>query len=246
MAALTKPIHMLVNRPGYRPIVTRPSTQWRYGPFYVDALVDNGTATSVDLTTHDAWYGDIGARQAYSLTDGSTTKVQATVHIEWISVLFLRGEFTELDANTKDHVHEPATEMYIEATVAGGTEKYGLIGAMREAIAPSGAATTVAATTIQHAMLQGGRRLLDFPVRINLEVDQLWLKSIADVALGADEPVKVVLGGILLPKSANVPGAISGASCAPDTKEGTSFTLNEIRNVEATSLQLLSQDWLKS
>lgn len=203
-----------------RPVLNVPSAQWCAGPFTLDASIANGAATSVDLTTHDAWFGDVQTRQAYGLVDGSTTKVKALVQIEAVELWILDGSMPQLDIDTKDNLLLTATAPYIQANVGGTVRNIPLLGAMTELIQLV-QVTQAAAANGERGFLKGRPLLLGSPIRVDLENDSMFLKTDADCALGAAQPVKVRLHGFVIPGTVGVPGVIPGASCAGGTEGGT-------------------------
>jgi len=205
---------------GCREILHVPTAQWCAGPFLLDAIVANGAATSVDLTTHDAWFGDPQARQAYGLVDAATTRVKATVQIEAVELWFLEGLINKLDLDTKDNLLLTATSLYLEANVGGAIRKIGLVGAMTE-LSQLVQVTQASGADGERGFLKGRPHLLGSPIRLDLENDQFLLKSDADVALGAVAPTKVRIHGFMIPGSVGVGGAIPGAMCGNAVAEGS-------------------------
>jgi hypothetical protein len=216
---------------GCREILHTPSAQWRGGPFVLDAILANGAATSVDLGTHDAWYGDVGVRQAYALVDAATTRVKATVQIEAVEIWLLEGLINKLDVDTKDNLLLSATAPYIEANVAGTITKINLVGHMTE-LTKFVSITQASAADGERGYIQGRPNLLFSPLRLDLENDTLTLKSDADIALGAVCPVKVRLHGWLIPGTVGVSGMIGGANCAAEPSA---------QNVSASKSGLMTQ-----
>jgi hypothetical protein len=202
-----------------RPILHVPNAQWCAGPFTLDAAIANGAATSVDLTTQDAWFGDLQVRQAYACVDASTVKLKALVHIEAVELLILEGAISKLDLDTKDNLTITATAPYLEANVAGTVRKIGLYGAMTE-LHELVQVTQAAAADGERGYLRGRPIQLGSPIRIDLENDTFTLKSDADVALGVAAAVKVKLHGFVIPGTVGVSGVIPGASCGATAGEG--------------------------
>lgn len=197
---------------GLRRMWTPPDAQWMAGAFTLDASLANGSATDVDLTTHDAWYGDVDVSQSYSLTDGSTAKIKAAVQIDAVELVVMDGSFSKLDVDTKQKILARTTGPYLYVGVGGTVRKIGLFGAISDG-QQLVQVTQASAADGERGVIRGGPRALFAPIRIDLENNDFRLKTDTDVALGAATACRVILYGAIVPGTQALTGALPG-SCS--------------------------------
>lgn len=219
---------------GHRAQLHPPTGQWAGGPFYLDVSLANGAVTAVDLTQHDPWYGDPQVRQAYALTDGSSTRIKATLHLEAVGIMLIDGATVKLDVDTMEKLFQSTTAPYLTVTVGTTTRKIplGAAGAIWHAMQLV-QVTQAAAADGERAKLQGKMHVLPSPIRIDLENDAFTLNTDVDVALGAAEACKLVLAGCLWPGSVGIPGSIPGMGCEADGDGGLSVADIRGQNIQS-------------
>ncbi len=197
---------------GMRPVASQFPPNWLVGkPFRLDAAIANGAATAVNLDCHDAWYRDGQARQAYGLSDGSTTKVQATLHLEAVALEIVDSDFTVLVSSTKDNLFTCGP--FIKATIGGTVYKFGLEGAIRDRLEGAWAAATSSPATTVGANIRGRKLVIPLGMDIDLFNDSLVFGTEADAALGAAIDAHVLLYGTLVPLSEGIPSSAPGRYC---------------------------------
>lgn len=212
---------------GYRRSWSPPDGQWMGGPFDLDVQIANGSATDVDCTTEDAWFGDESVRQAYNCTNGGTTKMKAVLHLEAVELLVLTGATAALDVDTMDNIILTGTRPYIEVSVGSQTHLIGLTGAISMAVHHTQETQTTGADG-EFGTIQGAPKRLPIPLRIDLENNTFKVKTLADCALGAAADCALRLWGVLLPGTVGVSGHLPG-SCGTVGEPGAPG-----RNVDPT------------
>lgn len=241
MPAVFRPIDFRAANGG-RPMLQVPSAQWCAGPFSLSAEIANGAATSVNLATPDVWFGDAQVRQAYALTNGvATSNIKATLWLEAVMLQFPTGAFAALAAATKDNLLADTTAPYIEANVGGTVRKIGLVGHMEQLVRILASALAAGAQAEVAELMAGRPYVLPSPISIDLENDTFYLKSDADVALGAATPVVLRLQGQLYPSTAGLPGMLPGGACGiqvPDAQEVGPAFIAEFRKSTQQAIAL--------
>lgn len=196
------------SRPGLRnplPLFDAGDGRRMEGPFFLEALLDHDAATNVDLTTEDAWYFDHAVRQAYSLTDGDTTRLPATLSIEAYEARLVSGTHADLDPTVLDNV----LQHYLQVVAGQRTINLNLHDAWTQFIVPTAKTDTTATTGF---IKPGGPVVLPSPILINLDQGANF-KLIGDAAaaMGVDERVFIVIHGALFPDSDEVRTMPAGA-----------------------------------
>lgn len=219
MAGTINSLAALAFANGHRQRVAVPNTQWLTSspshPFRVGALLKNGSQTNSDLTTQDAWYEDVQVRTAYTPTDGATgTKLRAILQVDAVRVYVSSSAFSALDASVKDDVN---AQIFLEADVGGVLKRVDLRGAIREP--PSQFQITQAeAADGQHWLLRGGWvEVPGGPFAVDLESNNMYLKTLNAPTLGADIPCWVEFIGDMTPKGYGTP-YVPGGACGPGSQ----------------------------
>lgn len=225
---------------GGRPMLQVPSAQWCAGPFNVTAEIANGAATSWDLSTQDSWYGDAQVRQAYALANAGTVKMKATLWLEALFLQFPTGAFAALAAATKDNLLVDTTAPYIEVNVGGTVRKIGLVGHMEQLVRIRASALAAGAQAEVAELIAGRPYVLPSPIAIDLENDTFYLKSDADVALGAATPVALKLQGQLYPSTVGLPGMLPGAACGVAMPDASEIGPNFIADFRKSTQQVIA------
>lgn len=198
---------------GQRPVMDEVPSNWLTGkPFILDAAIANGSATAVDLTTHDAWYGDAQVRAQYAPANGGSTRMNATLHLEAVALQITDSTFTEYTSAVKEKLWTTAY-LSVAATIGGVNFKFPLDMAIEDRMHGQWAAATSSPATTVGVHVPGRRYVLSSPVRVDLYQDSLSLASEADAALGGAISCKVLLFGSLFPNDANISSASPGRSC---------------------------------